>query len=97
MDFQSCEKVEIKWNRDLKNTKIFLMFMKFYFVLSNFKFVNMKYLEVIDGVQAVDGRHTAKLQSKEQRAVVCARVAHILPHQHKLRPNIRTDSVRNNL
>lgn len=63
---------------------------------SNCKYENVKYLEVIDGVQAVDGRHTAELESEEQRAVVGPRVAHVLPHQHKLGPDISTDSITNN-
>ena len=28
------------------------------------------YLEVVNGVEAVDGRHPAKLETKQQRAVV---------------------------
>lgn len=44
------------------------------------------YLEVVYRVETIDGRHAAELKAQQQRAVVCARVAHVLTHQHEVRP-----------
>lgn len=41
---------------------------------------------MVDGVEAVDGGYAPKLEAEQQRAVVCAGVADILPHKHEFRP-----------
>lgn len=48
---------------------------------------NKSYLEVVYGVEAINGRHSAEFQAEQQGAVVGAGVADILPHQHEVGPS----------
>lgn len=56
----------------------------------------LNYLEVVDGIEAVDGRNAAELETEEQGAVVGACVAYILPHQHEVGPSRVRDIMINN-
>lgn len=50
---------------------------------------------MVDGVEAVDRRYATELEAQQKRAVVCASVADVLSHQHKVRPTstkIHSDS-----
>lgn len=44
----------------------------------------MSDLEVVDGVQRVDGGHTAVLEAEEEALVVLAGIAQVLPDEHEV-------------